>query len=774
MNQKLRSFFAYPSSPFSIGEVIESAIDKVNSSGRGHIEGWKENDVSGRPLTAPIFRKIDDCNLLVADVTKLNFNVTFEIGYAIANQKRVFLVRSKEYKEQKDLILSVGLFDTLGYEPYSNASDLARKIQSVTDLTAIPLSRPLNNKQPVYILETPIKGAVTARIVSRVKKSRLPFRSFTPSEESRLSALSAIDHVLASYGIIVPILDQDMTGSEIHNIRAAFIAGLALGLEKELLVLQSEGGPVPLDARDITSNYFRQDDIDDHIAKFAENVYEKLFDTNVELQGPVTKLAQLNIGDPMAENEFEMLGKYFVQTDEFQRALRGEVNLVVGRKGTGKTALFSQVRNKKRSNRRNIVIDLKPEGYQLLKLKDEVLDFLADGAKAHLIIAFWEFLLYMEIAHKVLEKDRQAHLSDESIYKDYISLKEIYDRSALGSTGDFSERLMLLSESITEAFSSSHGKEVDVKLTAPEVTNLLHSEHILEIRRILSVYLKKKDAIWLLFDNLDKGWASGGVNSGDITILRCLIDASRKVRRDLTKDKIQFHGLIFIRNDVYQLLMDKSADFGKESRASLDWDDADLLRELLRKRFVASDFPKDSTFDQIWKSITIPLFEGEETSQYLIERSLMRPRNLLKLLQFCKGFAVNLQHDRIEEEDIRKGLKSYSNDLIVDADQELTDIDPSARHAIYSFIGEQSSFSREELEIVLDSQSTDPHVVDQILEFFLYYGFMGIQYANQEPQYIYSVGYDLQILKTRIRKNAQAIKYILNPAFWPALEIKPW
>ena len=69
----------------------------------------------------------------------------------------------------------------------------------------------------------------------------------------------------------------------------------------------------------------------------------------------------------MAENEFQTLEQYFVETDQYQRTLRGEVNLVVGRKGTGKTALFSQARNRIRRDRQNIVVDLKPEGYQLIK-----------------------------------------------------------------------------------------------------------------------------------------------------------------------------------------------------------------------------------------------------------------------------------------------------------------------------------------------------------------------------------------------------------------------
>ena len=44
-----------------------------------------------------------------------------------------------------------------------------------------------------------------------------------------------------------------------------------------------------------------------------------------------------------------------LKTDQFERTVRGEANLVVGRKGSGKTALFIQVRDKIRFDKRNVV-----------------------------------------------------------------------------------------------------------------------------------------------------------------------------------------------------------------------------------------------------------------------------------------------------------------------------------------------------------------------------------------------------------------------------------
>ena len=767
-----KGFFAYPSEPEQIAQLIRSAIGKANKISNCNFASWEESDIAGRPLTAPIFEGLESSDVLAADITTLNFNVTFEIGYAIGIGRRIFITKSLEHESDHDTINRIGIFDTLGYKQYKNSDELAHLISSISDIHPIDtLSNP-NLTTPVYVLETPLHSDVMTKIISRIKKARLFYRSFVPGEEIRMSAIEAISHVASSYGVVVPLVSPNMRDANIHNMRASFITGLSLGLEIPTLILQDQNGPLaPLDVRDFVKTYSHPDDINDHIHEFSLRVVEKIQATKSTSLPVGNLLSTLSIGDPMAENEFQNLDKYYLQTDEFNRALRGEVNLVVGRKGVGKTALFSQVRNQKRKHRNNVVVDLKPEGYQLLKLKEQVLDFLTAGAKHHLITAFWEYLLYLEICYMVLKKDKERHLRDHTLYAEYLKLNELYSGSAHITAGDFSERLLTLSASIIDEFKARYKTDKQISLTVDNVTELLHAATIREVRAHLSSYLKHKDEIWVLFDNLDRGWSSHGLSTGDITILRCLIDASRKIQRELVKAKHKFQVIIFIRNDVYQLLMDETPDYGKETRADLDWSDPDLLRQMIGIRLIRNNLPSQASFEEVWNAICVSHIDGDETSQFMIDRSLMRPRNFIKLFNACRGFAVNMRHEKIEAEDIEKGLLSYSNDLLVDADQELSDIEPRARRSIYQFLGEENEFSEEDLQILLELDSFDTNKIDQIVQFLLYYGFLGIKYSENEEQYIYDVGYNMEILKTRISKNKNAVTYVLNPAFWPALEI---
>lgn len=767
------AFVAYPSSPKELGATIRDAVAVANiEQALVQYQTWEHNDISGRPLTGSILASIENAHILVADVTRLNVNVVYEVGYAIGAKIRVRLVRNSTITSDDNVVLRTGIFDTLGHDRYASADELATLLCQPIDFSPLKTDEETDRKAPVYLLECPVRTPEMARIVARVKKARLFYRSFTPSEDARLSAIDAIRHVAKSIAVLIPLLSPEFEDASVHNIRAAFVAGLAHGMSKKTLVLQDGRHLVPLDLRDAVETYTNLEEINGHVEAFAGDVYEDLQRGHV-FEGPTgSLLQQVSLGDPMAENEFQTLGAYYVQTDEFNRALRGEVNLVVGRKGTGKTALFFQVRDRIRKDKQNVVIDLKPEGYQLIRLKEDVLDYLADGAKSHLITAFWEYLLLLEISRKLLEKDKQRHRYDPLLLEKYQRLSELYSEQRNAGEGDFSERLLVLADEIIAKYNEKYGQDKGGRLTADQVTGLLHTTTLSMLRNSLAEYLGQKEQVLVLFDNLDKGWALHGIERGDVLILRCLIDASRKVQREMRKAKIQMSCVVFVRNDIYQLLMDGSSDFGKETRASLDWSDPDLLRELLRRRLV-QQFHQDVTFEQIWARFCTSHYEGEETSQFLIERCLMRPRNLLKVLGYCKGFAVNLDHERIEAEDIRKGLRSYSNDLVIEADRELADVLPSADGLLYQFVGELSEMSSEGLEALLDRHQLGDEERGKAIEFLLYFGFLGIRLGKEDPRYIYDVGYDMKIIDAILRKNQKRVQYVLNPAFWSALEVRP-
>ena len=774
MSDRKIVFFAYPSGDSALAETVMDGVLRANALPLPvRYEPWLFNDVPGTPVVSPILAKIDDSPFVIAEITYLNLNVVYEIGYAIGRRKRVFLVRHIGTTGDKSIANTVGIFDTLGFHEYSDAEELKSRLTAHIEAKHLEFSTTLNRKSRVYLIEPPNRGDDVGVMVSRIKKAGYGrYRSFAPEEDSRLSATDAIRQVAVSSGVFIPFQTPSVAGAIIHNIRCMFIAGLADGMGKPKLILCPHGYDAPLDIRDDAKIWHQPSDIHDFVAEFCPHIVE--YEGQIEPSGidSTTLLQSLSIGDPRAENEMTTLDRYYLNIDQFDRALRGEVNLVVGRKGSGKTALFIRLRDTVRADRRNVVVDLKPEGYQLIRIKEDILEYLSEGARQHLITAFWEYLIYLEVAYKLLEKDQKTYRHRHDIHAAYVELSESYRAEGFSAEGDFSERLATLMQRLAVRYHEKYGKQTDRRLTANEVTELVYTHDIRQIRTLISDYLQRKDSVWVLFDNLDTGWSTHGVDVIDAITLRCLVDAGRKVEREMHKAGHAVHCIVFVRNDVYDHLMRHSPDHGKELRATLDWNDADMLREMMRLRLVSglnSDLEKVD-FRAVWHELCVSHYLGEETSAYLIDRSLMRPRNLLKIFNHCRGFATNFNRKKIEESDIEKGLKTYSADLLEELDRELTDVFPEAHDLLYHFLDAPAAMTREELMGVFESANIDPENHAKLLEFLLYYGVLGIRNADHE-YFIYTVNYDLRMLKVRAERSKDVAHFVLNPAFWPTFEI---
>ena len=143
----LPTFFAYPSLPALIGDAVELAIGNLREkSGITVVQSWRETDIAGRFIVEQILNKIEEAQALAADVSQLNFNVAYEIGFALAKGKRVVLTRHKGLRSQPPLIADVGIFDTLGYMEYQNANELEEHLSSKHDCAHLPNCCPSTNR----------------------------------------------------------------------------------------------------------------------------------------------------------------------------------------------------------------------------------------------------------------------------------------------------------------------------------------------------------------------------------------------------------------------------------------------------------------------------------------------------------------------------------------------------------------------------------------------------------------------------------------------------
>jgi hypothetical protein len=355
-------FIAYPAEPALIGQTIEQAGWGAERYGPNiEVSTWRRSDLGGQSLIAPIIEAIQESDVVAADITRLNFNVTYELGYAIGLGKRALPLISKAIDVDEQTINRIGIYDTLVYQTYNSSTDLLDQLAGANAGKRMATDYPID-PLPLYVVLPPVMTDDANQLLLRSTRAGLRPRKFDPSEQARLPAPEAVRSVAVSNGIILPLLSSEMRDALIHNMRIAFVAGVAHALGKETLLLQRGDWPTPLDIRDEVRSFHTDDQLDKIFAEFSARVHEARYAAQLPSAGPANRLATINLGDPAAENEETLLENYFLERDESRQVLDGRANIVVGRKGSGKSAIFFQVRDRLSSARSNIILGLSPEG----------------------------------------------------------------------------------------------------------------------------------------------------------------------------------------------------------------------------------------------------------------------------------------------------------------------------------------------------------------------------------------------------------------------------
>src|SRR5262249_18852874 len=152
-----------------------------------------------------------------------------------------------------------------------------------------------------------------------------------------------IADITSSAGVIVPFLEAYIDDAERHNLRASFVAGLAHGLERDALLIRhdvSGAAAAALDYRDDLVGVRSESELKEKVLKFCGRTLIAAQSIKAPpARSSKSALQRLTLGAEAAENEFQTLEDYFVETAEFLKTARGEVRIVAGRKGSGKTAI---------------------------------------------------------------------------------------------------------------------------------------------------------------------------------------------------------------------------------------------------------------------------------------------------------------------------------------------------------------------------------------------------------------------------------------------------
>ena len=120
-------FFAYSSEPPHCGEFIEQALKTISTSGHlVSLKSWITMSVGGNFIITEILKEIEKADFLCADLTGVNENVLFEIGFAIGKGKPIWLIQDTSITPSYNKFKELNFLTTVGYVSYTNSNEIVK------------------------------------------------------------------------------------------------------------------------------------------------------------------------------------------------------------------------------------------------------------------------------------------------------------------------------------------------------------------------------------------------------------------------------------------------------------------------------------------------------------------------------------------------------------------------------------------------------------------------------------------------------------------------
>ncbi len=376
------AFFGYPSRPEMSRETLANAAKNIAKAGGIATVTWEELDISGRLIIDRITAAIDRAAVSVFDVTTLNENVMFEVGYAVGAERHVWLARDPTDEAAERRFKEAALLRGIGYTPYENSHELASLFfqdrpyerertffQESIEPSLDPVSEP-----SIFYMRSPFHSEAEreiGRAIDRQRRAGIK-RTIADPRESAVESLTWYAlHCYAASAVLVHLLRPGRRGAEIHNARCALISGLAHGMGRPMLMLAEKGYDPPIDYRELLYLYGGGKDCGERTRAWLNRSLTSAYaqaearTAEAEKRSLSTELAGLRLGEPIAENEADRLSSYFVTTAHYREVIAPRTAVFVGRRGAGKTANLIKAVSDLEEDRRNLVCRIEPSDYDL-------------------------------------------------------------------------------------------------------------------------------------------------------------------------------------------------------------------------------------------------------------------------------------------------------------------------------------------------------------------------------------------------------------------------
>jgi hypothetical protein len=468
------------------------------------------------------------------------------------------------------------------------------------------------------------------------------------------------------------------------------------------------------------------------------------------------------LGGARAESD-NLLDSAFVKTNDYRALVNTkDFNFVVGRRGTGKSALFIKVSEIIERNNLGYVYKNTPQEYEILEIQEIIKKITSKYTEIRSVTRVaWRLSILIDQLRQI----RNHYKFKKSNQLDFLN-EFMEEHESLFKLGLFS----CISKIIRD--SSSDGRSVG------EIPSYIARHYSLE--RLFNAINDSLQAIgsssYYLFDGLDEAWKP-------TEIATAVLGGLASCASDILEKQSEIHVVLFIRDNIFRSLSYFDGDFSRHIEGNtlrLTWDNSSLLH-LVANRLRASLNLDDIENDvKVWNRFAHGELRNSNGFKACLNHTLYRPRDIIVLLNTTFIHIARADRHEIVESDINQASKQISQNRLDDLIKEYDKVFPGL-NSLVSIFNTKPAFQTYSETISMIQNEIDTNNYNSIDEsdyalletgkeaFFALYsvGFIGLE--NPETQ---AVQFCHDGSSANIDASQADQRCCVHPCYWKALNIQ--
>jgi hypothetical protein len=375
-------------------------------------------------------------------------------------------------------------------------------------------------------------------------------------------------------------------------------------------------------------------------------------------------VSKLYFGRDAAERDMAdgLLGAGFLRTQAYEAALSGRKTLVIGRKGSGKSAICMQLaEGDQQASRTALITPDDAAGDELRRF--ELQGLTMQTAKS----LVWRYVFAIQAARYLVTHSKDAH------GKKSASVAALSKFLHANGEGDVDERfydrvISGISRLQTSISLEAFGVKASLDIKGQSEGAIASKQLDIIERGVAKAFTelacaKQHDPFVILVDQLEEVW-SADLDSN--AMVNGLLIAGQHVSGRLYGGALRC--ILFLRSDIYDSLDFGEGDKFHSDEMRIDWTARELCEVALARARASTGVAL--TDAQMWMELFPGQVSGENVQDYILRRTLPRPRDVIQFLNQCRDKAGDRRHERITEQDVVDATQQFSEWKLRDLSKE--------------------------------------------------------------------------------------------------------